>query len=156
MKRIALVALLATLLAGWPGSSWATAPWGGAEPQSGEAVFTCWGVHGNICVGTDRKGIGYIRFGNAYGGMYIWMDPDAQVDVADRADGQKDGAQLVGAADSHSVNLLRYAHSRNIETGVSDIRLKNMDIEFTSAHGRTMSIAHECTITGDSGAFFCP
>ncbi|KKL84192.1 hypothetical protein LCGC14_1967170 [marine sediment metagenome] len=156
MKRIMLVALLVAALVGVPADSWATAPWGGAEPQSGESVYECWGVHGNLCVGTDAHGIGYIRFGNAYGGVYIFMDPAAQVDVADRADSQKGGAQTFGLADSHSVNLLKYAHSRNIETGLSDVQLRNMSIAFTVAHGRSMSIAHECTISGVSGTYTCP
>ena len=147
MKRVMLAVLLGVLLAGWPSNSQAAAPWDrdniNPGPVAGDSVYACWGVHGNICLGTDRNGIGYIRLGNAYGGVYIWAEPTARYNDPD----------ITGdvTVDSHSISVLRYAHSRNIEIGLSDLQLRNMDIAFTSAHGREMSIAHECSIGPGAG-----
>ncbi|KKL92661.1 hypothetical protein LCGC14_1882450 [marine sediment metagenome] len=153
MKRIALVALLVVGLVGVPvGQSWALAPWERDNVSSGvpssDSFHTCFGAHGNICLGTDRNGIGYIRLGNAFGGVYIWAEPTAEYNASD----------VTGdvTVDSHSISVLRYAHSRNIEIGLSDLQLRNMDIAFTSAHGREMAVAHECTIGGASGTYTCP
>jgi hypothetical protein len=150
MKKILIALLSLAFMLGGVSVAQAIGPGQTADvaPPGGSQVSVCWGAHGNVCIGEDRNGVGFIRLGNAYGAVYVWVEPTATFNTADRTGGTQGGAQLVGAADSHSVNVLRYAHSRNIETGLSDLQVRNLDIAFTTSHGRTMAVAHECHIVG--------